>query len=431
MLDVKDLVSRETGLVSRQIFVDQEVYEMELERIFARSWLFLAHETQLPNPGDFVAAYMGEDPVLVVRDSRGKINAFLNTCRHRGMRVCRADAGNAAAFTCTYHGWTYGNDGKLVGVPGYKEYYYEELDMEQWGLVPVAQVDSYAGMIFGTFDSSAPPLLEYLGDMAYYLDFLVHRRPEGSEVVGGVNKWIMPCNWKFAADNFAGDGYHVPITHISATKMGFTSNRISVQQRTRGLHVSPQGGHGVITRPGFNPDATWPVDEWPQINEYYHQTLVGEMEQHLGPRTHLIEPIVGTCFPNLSFEFFTMRVWHPRGPQKTEVWSWCFVDKAAPEHLKREMQLFHSRRFGPGGAFEQDDGENWNQCTYASNGRISRRQEFNYSMGLGHERYDENVPGLTCESPSEVRQRNLYSRWAELMAAESWDDIRTSGSAGR
>jgi phenylpropionate dioxygenase-like ring-hydroxylating dioxygenase large terminal subunit len=114
-----------------------------------------------PNPGDFVASYIAEDPVLVVSDSRGNVGAFLNTCRHRGMRVCRPDAGNAAAFTCTYHGWTYGNDGKLVDVPGYKEYYYEELDMEQWGLVPIELVDTYAGLIFGTFDSTSGGVGQY------------------------------------------------------------------------------------------------------------------------------------------------------------------------------------------------------------------------------------------------------------------------------
>ncbi len=129
MINTKELVSKQGSQVSRRLYVDKELYELELERIFARCWCFLAHESQIPNPGDFVATYIGEDPVLVVRDSRGKINAFLNTCRHRGMRVCRADAGNAAAFTCTYHGWTYGNDGKLVGVPGYKEYYYEKISI--------------------------------------------------------------------------------------------------------------------------------------------------------------------------------------------------------------------------------------------------------------------------------------------------------------
>src|SRR5688500_9590230 len=164
LMNANELVNVEKGRINRRLFIDRELYELELEKIFARTWCYLAHESQIPNPGDFVSAYIGEDPVLVVRDSRRNIGAFLNTCRHRGMRVCRADQGNAAAFTCTYHGWTYGNDGKLVGVPGYKEYYYEELDMEQWGLVPVAQVESYAGLIFGTFDPNAPPLREYLGD---------------------------------------------------------------------------------------------------------------------------------------------------------------------------------------------------------------------------------------------------------------------------
>src|SRR5688572_23473788 len=178
--DLGSLIDLQTHEVSRRIFIEREIYEEELEKIFARCWLFLAHESQVPNPGDFVSAYMAEDPVLVVRDSRGSIGAFLNTCRHRGMRVCRADAGNAAAFTCTYHGWTYGNDGKLVGVPGYKEYYYEELDMEQWGLVPVAQVDTYAGLIFGTFDAEAPSLTEYLGPTATYcMDVMFSRREGG------------------------------------------------------------------------------------------------------------------------------------------------------------------------------------------------------------------------------------------------------------
>ena len=158
---VSGLVDGERGLISRRIFIEPEIYQQELEEVFARCWLFLCHENQIPHPGDFFTTYMGEDPVLVVRDSGRQVHAFLNVCRHRGNRLCRADAGNAASFTCAYHGWTYRNDGKLVGVPYLKEAYHGELDRERWGLRPVARLENYKGLYFATFDPEAPPLREY------------------------------------------------------------------------------------------------------------------------------------------------------------------------------------------------------------------------------------------------------------------------------
>ncbi len=125
--DVSSLVDGERGLISRRIFIEQDIYQQELEQIFARCWLFLCHESQIPKPGDFFSTYMGEDPVLVMRDSGGKINAFLNICRHRGNRLCRADSGNASSFSCAYHGWTYGNDGRLMAVPNERDAYYLSL----------------------------------------------------------------------------------------------------------------------------------------------------------------------------------------------------------------------------------------------------------------------------------------------------------------
>jgi phenylpropionate dioxygenase-like ring-hydroxylating dioxygenase large terminal subunit len=418
-LDFKGLVDSEVGTVSRRVFIDRAIYEEELEKIFARSWLFLAHESQIPNPGDFFSTYMGEDPVLVIRDSKGNVNAFLNTCRHRGMRVCRADAGNAAAFTCTYHGWTYGNDGKLVGVPGYKEYYYEELDMEKWGLVPVNRVESYNGLIFGNFAGDGPALREYLGDYAYYLDLLVDRREGGSEVIGGVQKWILPCNWKFAAENHIGDSYHVQITHISPMKVGVRNkvNNLRPGGARNGLGNAgqvKQTDHAVTTADGNGIMVNTELD-WEDGS--YLDSIRDEMAKHLDvPRSNMGYS-AGTVFPNFSHAWAhnTIRVWHPRGPDKTEVWSWCITDKAAPRDVRAATLRGYYDTFGMAGMFEQDDSENWNAATDAARGRVARRYQYVYQLGVGREKFREDLPGSLGPRTSEHNQRGFYRRWAEVM----------------
>jgi 3-phenylpropionate/trans-cinnamate dioxygenase alpha subunit len=357
-MDVQQLVDTEQGLVSRRIFIEPAIYEQELVQIFARCWLFLCHESQIPQPGDFFSTSMGEDPVLVVRDSQGKVNAFLNVCRHRGNRLCRADAGNAATFTCAYHGWTYGNDGHLVGVPYFKEAYYGELEQERWGLVPVAQLDSYKGLLFATFDPTAPPLLEYLGDVTWYLDAFFDRREGGIEVVGGPHKWVVPCNWKFPAENFGGDGYHVSWSHLSAIRTGFSGN-FRLQPTSGGAMLSPGNGHAIVTiDPTDIPDPPVPAIV------AYEEAIRLQVEARLGPRYGQVNPIVGTVFPNFSFlraAARTFRVWHPRGPDKIEIWSWIYVDTAAPPEVKEAVRLAGVRAFSPSGTFEQDDMDNWQQ----------------------------------------------------------------------
>jgi phenylpropionate dioxygenase-like ring-hydroxylating dioxygenase large terminal subunit len=306
--DLDEMVDAERGSVSRRIFIEPEIYEQELMQIFARCWLYLCHDSQVPLPGDFLTTWVGEDPVLVVRDSAGKLGAYLNVCRHRGNRLCRADTGNAASFTCAYHGWTYGNDGRLTGVPYLKEAYHNELDRERWGLVPVAQLDHYKGLWFATFDAEAPPLRDYLGEMRWYLDSFFDRRDGGIEIIGGVHKWIMPCNWKFPAENFAGDGYHVHWSHLSAVRTG-SGGDFRVKPDNAGRALSPGNGHSVMT---VGPDMEADPPN-PQVLAYEAQILP-EVRTRLGPRLDLGKPIVGTVFPNFSMLRPTsraIRVWHP------------------------------------------------------------------------------------------------------------------------
>ncbi len=437
---IKRLIDVKTGLISREIFVDEAIYQQEMEQVFARAWLFVGHESQIPTPGDYFVSCMGEESVILTRDSQGQIHVFLNTCRHRGMKVCRYDEGNAAVFTCPYHGWSYGTDGRLVGVPSYKEAYQEQLDKSQWGLIEVAQLANYKGTIWATWDKSAPPLLDYLGEMKLCLDVLLDcrdGREGGSEVIGGIQKWLMPCNWKFAAENFIGDTYH-NISHRSVDMVGIgpsgRARRDDEQVSTVRVNVSfPAGGHGAMFYLQTDDVPYIPTyQNNPAVEEYFRQVYEAR-QRRIGKMARLLGR-VGTVFPNMSFlsrQPRSVAVWHPRGALRTEAWRWFLVDADAPQEAKDTLRHYYMRYSGPGGLTEQDDMENWNYASAASNGTIARRYSYNYEMGLGREGSHPDLPGIVTEGISEQNQRSFYRRWTAYMEARSWDELARNGRQQR
>ena len=431
-------VDNANGTVSREIFVNDAIYQQEQEQVFARAWLFIGHESQVPNPGDYFSAYMGEESVILTRDQQGEIHVFLNTCTHRGMKVCRYDEGNTSVFTCPYHGWSFACDGKLVGVPHYKAAYHEQLDRTQWGLIEVPQLANYKGTIWATWDKTAPPFFDFLGDMRFYLDVMLDARDGregGSEVLGGIQKWYMPCNWKFPAENFAGDGYH-NISHRSVDLVGIgpsgRGRRDWERDDTLSLNMSmPEGGHSALNFLQAEDLPFVPTYQNTPIVEEYFRHCYEERQKRLGKEARIVGR-VGTTFPNMSFlarQPRSIAVWHPRGTQKTEAWRWFLVDKDAPQEVKDVLRHYYMRYSGPGGLTEQDDMENWNYASAASKGVIARRYPYNYQMGLGFEGKHEDLPGVISEGFSEQNQRGFYKRWAELMTGQSWDAIAAARSA--
>jgi phenylpropionate dioxygenase-like ring-hydroxylating dioxygenase large terminal subunit len=431
--EILGFVDMQNGVVDRRIFYDPDIYQLEMEQIFARAWLFMCHESQIPNPGDFFLNFMGEDRVIVVRNNEGGISVLVNSCRHRGNAVCRADEGHATSFMCTYHGWTYDLNGALVGVPGFKEVYHEELDRENWGLIRAPQVESYKGFVFATMDPSAPNLWEYLGPTGRIgIDCLAD---QGNMVcVSGVEKYTMNANWKFPSDNTA-DFYHAQISHASAFQGGWSARRKGMINRRTVLRATQRPGIAAIGDYGHIVGLGWMGDDWEERakdDPVEAWRLTDEAKERMGPLLHKVGNSKANIFPNLFIPGETRQVAirMPKGPTKIELWYFTFVDANDPKEVQKESAWRSIHTFGASGMLEQDDGENWDQSTRGQQGVVSSRYPLNYQMGLhrGEIINNEDSPPHIGHFVNESYHLWQYQAWAEMMAAPSWEDWKQTHS---
>jgi len=415
----------ERGRLSRRIYWDSRIYQQELEKIFARSWLFLAHDSQLPKAGDFLTTSMAEDNVIVVRQKDGAVKAFLNTCPHRGNRLSFSDAGNARSFICNYHGWSFGIDGALRGMAGKELFDASGMRPQEHGLHPVAQVASYKGLIFGNMDPTAPSLDEYLGDFRYYLDVLLDMDGQGTEFIGGPVKSVINCNWKIPTENFIGDIYHALWTHDSAAKaiLGGSVSEV-YKEDNESYHVNHKG-HGWEFNLDTVGNAATLGDK--EIRKYLY-SIQPEVAKRLGEfRSKMIGSISSaSVFPNMSFlpGQNTFRVWQPRGPGKIELHTWTIVNKSAPADIKERWRKGAMLTFSPSGIFEMDDGENFEFSTRTNAGFMTGQQDLYMGLGAGSALPDSALPGNVHHNQvNEANHRAFYRRWLDLMKARDWTEV--------
>ena len=415
------LVDHERGTVDREIFHNEDIYKRELDAIFRKTWLLIGHESQIPKSGDFFLSRMGEDAIVVCRDQDSKPRAFLNTCRHKGMKVCRYDEGNTTRFHCPYHGWAYDLKGRLRTVPNQAECYPTTFNRDDWGLIEVAQITSFRGMIWATWDANAPSLDAYLEEARDPLWYAVGPWDGGDgtvEVLGGFQKWIVPCNWKFVSENAGGDPLH-NVSHAS-TDLAKIGPREGVGRRDPfgELFLSyTSHGHGLIYEK---------IDASKARNHYQASKVTAEYFEDCWRRRYdrlkdraSAPLVIGNIFPNSAFlvqQPRSLLMVHPHGPGKCELWRNYFVDKDAPAEAKEFLRRYYLSYAGPGGMTEQDDMENWHSASVGSALHGAKKVAFAYMSGRGTHHDDDKIAGPVSDFwLTEQNNRQFYRRWAELI----------------
>lgn len=370
-LDSLVVHDRENGLFrhNRESFTNEELFELEMKYIFENNWVYLAHESQIPNINDYYTTSIGRQSVVITRDKTGELHGLINSCTHKGAQLCRYKKGNKSSFTCPFHGWTFNNAGKLLKVKdsrtgGYPEQFNCDGSHD---LVKVARFESYKGFLFGSLNPEVLSLEEYLDEAKVIIDQIVDQAPEGLEILNGTSSYIYNGNWKLQMENGA-DGYHVSSVHWNyVATMG---RRDYAKESTKAVDANGwsksvagvygfKHGHILLWTNKLNPEVSPIYQQKERLIEEFGEDKAGfmvNMTRNLG------------IYPNVFFmdQFSTqIRVIKPISVNETEVTIHCFAPKgeSAEERATRIRQ--YEDFFNVTGMGTPDDLEEFRSCQIA------------------------------------------------------------------
>ncbi|GLZ08140.1 aromatic-ring-hydroxylating dioxygenase subunit alpha [Actinomadura sp. NBRC 104412] len=401
-------------LVQRSVFVDDAVLAREREAIFNRCWIYVGHESEIPNPNDFVARTVAGRPVLFTRDKEGHVHVLYNACTHRGAEVCRERRGNTRRFRCFYHSWSFSTDGRLVAMPD-EEGYPEGFDREAHRLRGPARVESYRGFCFMNVHADAEPLDEYLAGAKYYLDLTADQSATGMVVTPGAHEYSIKANWKLLVEN-SFDGYHaIPVHKTYLDVQRARGDEIAGNTSTdwKQSHAYDLGnGHAVTVKeaPWGRPIARWKpsmgADTKPIIEESYRRLVEVHGEERAAEIANLDFNM--HIFPNLvvnNIMAVIIRTFYPLTPGLLHVNAWSLAPPEESPAARRVRNESFLSFLGPAGLATPDDNEALESCHRG------------YASDPG-EGWSDVSRGMDFPEPrnwDELQMRTFWRRWSDLV----------------
>lgn len=397
---------------------DPEIFQRELEQIWYKVWVYIGHESEVPNRGDFVRRQIGLQPVLMVRGDDDKVRVFYNRCRHRAGLVCLAEQGNTQKFVCPYHAWSYANTGELLE-PTFDEGYDYDLDKDQFPLVEVARQDSYRGLVFASVAEDGISLTEHLGAVTEFLDLFMDLSPEGEiELTAGTQKVRYKGNWKYMPENSMEGDYHGPFIHkiafeLYARRSGLDVSALQDEEIPDVIRSLP-GGHMVEDYRGA-PLAKRSGEPSPARKDYIEKMKARygdeQAEQMLGTMAPLLY-----VFPNMIYIMTHIRSVQPVSVDETHTYYYPVMLKGAPDEVNRNRLSDHEFMFGSAGFVSPDDVE------IMERNQIGMQAQGNDWLFIGRgEHREKEMPdgGMSGFTMDETHLRGFWRHYVDLMNGDA------------
>lgn len=348
--------------VHTSLYRDPAIFEEEMDRIFKSTWVWVAHESDLPGKNTFKTSWVGREPVVVTRDRDEKLHVLLNRCRHRAASICERGKGKASVFVCPYHGWSYDPDGRLRKVP-HDFGYQEDFDKADYPLVSL-RVETYNGMIFATYRDDIEPLAEFLGPARKWIDLFMKQGAGFGVKTLGEHRFRFPGNWKIQLENTT-DAYHFPIVHKTFLDSLDADTENVFDVLGQGGWIEDLGnGHSVMVMIPDLIDLEENLDApIPERFEELAQELRGEGHDEATVR-RVVRAVGGSgfnlnLFPNVACSMAFFRVLRPVAVDETEIMHVAIGMDGGPAAGNRMRLRLHEHFQGPMGFGTPDDAEGW------------------------------------------------------------------------